>query len=303
MSSRPINSPPPTVVRTRSELRRVRAEWTADRIGVVMTMGALHAGHAELLRAARERCDRVIATLFVNPLQFGAQEDFTRYPSTFDADLELCHQAGVDLLFAPESAELYPGGAGQLRVSAGPLGELLEGAARPGHFDGVLTVVSKLLHLTAPTFAFFGEKDAQQLLLIRRLVQDLDFPVRIIGVPTIREADGLARSSRNRYLSASERASALAISRALFAAAEADNPAAIRARAHAILAAEPGLSLDYLALVDPETLTEIGADFQGPALLAAAARVGSTRLIDNIAVHLPRSTSIIARPEPGHSHD
>ncbi len=296
------SGPPPKVIRTRRELRRAREEWTEGPIGVVMTMGALHAGHEELLRAARERCERVIATIFVNPLQFGAQEDFTRYPSTFDADLELCQQAGVDLVFAPTTAELYPCGAAQLRVSAGPLGQLLEGAARPGHFDGVLTVVSKLLHLTAPTIAFFGEKDAQQLLLIRRLVHDLDFPVRIIGIPTVREADGLARSSRNRYLSDPERACASAIPRALFAAAEAGDPATVRARAHAILAAEPGLSLDYLALVDPETLTEIGPDFQGPALLAAAARVGSTRLIDNIAVHLPRSTSIIARPEPGPSH-
>ncbi|MFV2120927.1 pantoate--beta-alanine ligase, partial [Streptomyces sp. Act-28] len=191
------------------------------RVAVVMTMGALHAGPATRVRAARERVGRdgfVVVTVFVNPLQFGAGEDLDRYPRTLDADVRVAGAAGADVVFAPSVDEVYPGGEPQVRVSAGPMGRRLEGASRPGHFDGMLTVVAKLLHLTRPDVAFFGQKDAQQLALIRRMVHDLAFPVEIVGVPTVRETDGLALSSRNRYLSPPERRTALALSAALFAA-------------------------------------------------------------------------------------
>ena len=186
-----------------------------------MTMGALHDGHAQLIRAARQRHDHVVVTIFLNPLQFGPKEDLSRYPRTFDADLEICTAAGVDVIFAPTPDVVYPDGDPGVRVSAGPLGEVLEGASRPGHFDGVLTVVGKLLHLTAARSAYFGQKDAQQLLLIRRMVRDIDFPVDVVSVPTVREPDGLAMSSRNMYLTASDRETALCLSRALRAGGEA----------------------------------------------------------------------------------
>ncbi|MCT7352071.1 pantoate--beta-alanine ligase, partial [Streptomyces sp. 15-116A] len=190
------------------------------RTAVVMTMGALHEGHATLIRAAREHVGRegyVVVTVFVNPLQFGAGEDLDRYPRTLDADLRIAEQAGADIVFAPSVEEMYPDGKPQITLRAGAMGERLEGAARPGHFDGMLTVVAKLLHLTRPDAAFFGQKDAQQLALIRRMVRDLNFGVEIVAVPTVREEDGLALSSRNRYLSPEERRTALALSRALFA--------------------------------------------------------------------------------------
>ncbi|MFD0270749.1 pantoate--beta-alanine ligase [Streptomyces sp. NPDC127106] len=304
---------------------------------VVMTMGALHEGHATLIRSAREQAGpegQVVVTVFVNPLQFGANEDLDRYPRTLDADLELAAGAGADAVFAPAVDEVYPGGDPQVRISAGPMGTRLEGATRPGHFDGMLTVVAKLLHLTRPDLALFGQKDAQQLALIRRMVTDLNFPVEVVGVPTVREEDGLALSSRNRYLSAPERRTALALSRALFAGRDRlAAQAALRARAeaapasderatalarlgeirasadaHAVSSAaaaagtglpdavraaarhvldeagrhEPPLVLDYLALVDPQDFTDVGPDFTGRAVLAVAAKVGATRLIDNI---------------------
>ncbi|MEV6652634.1 pantoate--beta-alanine ligase [Streptomyces sp. NPDC051219] len=303
------------------------------RNAVVMTMGALHDGHAGLIRAARERVGRkgfVLVTVFVNPLQFGAGEDLDRYPRTLDADLRVAEEAGASAVFAPSVDEVYPWGEPQVRLNAGPMGERLEGATRPGHFDGMLTVVAKLLHLTRPDVAFFGQKDAQQLALIRRMARDLDFPVEIVGVPTVRERDGLALSSRNRYLSAAERHTALALSRALFAGrdrlaaqealraraesvpatdqraaalakigearASADAhavaraaegvPAAVRAAAQAVLdeAArwDPPLVLDYLVLGDPADFTEVPDDHTGDAILAVAAKVGATRLIDNL---------------------
>ncbi|MFF5777016.1 pantoate--beta-alanine ligase [Streptomyces virginiae] len=307
------------------------------RRAVVMTMGALHEGHATLIRTARELAGpegQVVVTVFVNPLQFGAGEDLDRYPRTLDADLVIAEEAGADAVFAPAVDEVYPGGDPQVRITAGPMGERLEGATRPGHFDGMLTVVAKLLHLTRPDLALFGQKDAQQLALIRRMVTDLNFPVEVVGVPTVREEDGLALSSRNRYLSAAERGTALALSRALFAGRDRlAAQAALRARAeaspasderatalarlgeirasadaHAVSAAvsaagsglpdavraaalhvldeagrhEPPLVLDYLALVDPLDFTETGQDFTGQAVLAVAAKVGATRLIDNI---------------------
>ena len=184
---------------TRAELAAARDALTGT-VGVVMTMGALHSGHETLLRAARERADHVLVTIFVNPLQFGPNEDFDRYPRTLDADLEICRRAGADLVFAPAVADMYPDGQPRVRVDPGPLGEELEGASRPGFFHGVLTVVLKLLQLTRPDLAFFGEKDYQQLTLVRRMARDLDVPVEIVGVPTVREPDGLALSSRNRYL-------------------------------------------------------------------------------------------------------
>ncbi|MGW4687797.1 pantoate--beta-alanine ligase [Streptomyces sp. NPDC004244] len=304
---------------------------------VVMTMGALHEGHATLIRSARELAGpggQVVVTVFVNPLQFGANEDLDRYPRTLDADLELARGAGADAVFAPAVDEVYPGGDPQVRITAGPMGTRLEGATRPGHFDGMLTVVAKLLHLTRPDLALFGQKDAQQLALIRRMVTDLNFPVEVVGVPTVREEDGLALSSRNRYLSGPERRTALALSRALFAGRDRlAAQAALRARAeaapasderatalarlgeirasadaHAVSSAaaaagtglpdavraaarhvldeagrhEPPLVLDYLALVDPQDFTDVGPDFTGRAVLAVAAKVGTTRLIDNI---------------------
>ena len=260
---------------------------------VVMTMGALHQGHAALIRAAREyagAAGTVVVTVFVNPLQFGAGEDLDRYPRTLEADLELAAAAGADVVFAPPVEEVYPGGEPQVRLSAGPMGTRFEGAVRPGHFDGMLTVVAKLLHLTRPDAAFFGEKDGQQLALIRRMAQDLNFPVRIVGVPTVREPDGLALSSRNRFLSAADRAEALALSRALFAGrdAAAGGPAAVReAAAKTLAGTAAGTGLDYLALIDPADFTEVDReDFHGEAVLALAAKIGTTRLIDNVRISL-----------------
>ncbi|MDH6111193.1 pantoate--beta-alanine ligase [Kitasatospora sp. MAP12-15] len=254
---------------------------------VVMTMGALHEGHAALIRAARKEVGadgRVAVTVFVNPLQFGAGEDLDRYPRTLAADVRLAEEAGADVVFAPLPEEVYPNGDPQVRISAGPMGERFEGATRPGHFDGMLTVVAKMLHITDPDFAFFGEKDAQQLAIVQRMVADLDFDVEVIGVPTVREADGLALSSRNRFLSEDERAQALALSRALFAGRDvaAKGPQAVREAAAAALADADGVTLDYLALIDPDDFTEAPDDFQGEAVLAVAAKVGSTRLIDNV---------------------
>ncbi|OKJ66714.1 pantoate--beta-alanine ligase [Streptomyces sp. CB02261] len=336
-SGQPVRHPAP-LLPTVGDLAEAVAARPAGGVAVVMTMGALHEGHATLIRTARARVGAqgfVVVTVFVNPLQFGAGEDLDRYPRTLDADLLLAAEAGASAVFAPSVDEVYPGGEPQVRITAGPMGERLEGASRPGHFDGMLTVVAKLLHLTGPDLAFFGQKDAQQLALIRRMVRDLNFPVEIVGVDTVRETDGLALSSRNRYLSADERRTALALSRALFAAgdrlaaqealraraaslpgaqgrsenraealsrlgearAAADAHAvaqaveggcagAVRAAARSVLddatRAEPPLILDYLALVDPADFTEVADDHDGEAILAVAARVGSTRLIDNI---------------------
>jgi pantoate--beta-alanine ligase len=281
----------PVVVRTRAELAGARAALPGT-VGVVMTMGALHAGHESLLRAARERADSLVATIFVNPLQFGPNEDFGRYPRTLDADLEMCRAAGVDLVFAPGPEDVYPGGEPMVRVNPGALGELLEGASRPGFFHGVLTVVLKLLHLTRPDVAFFGEKDYQQLTLIRRMVADLDVPVEIVGVPTVREPDGLALSSRNRYLSGAEREAALRLSEALRAGADAAGagagPDEVLAAARARFDAGADAKLDYLVLTDPD----LGpAPARGPARLLVAAWVGTTRLIDNAPAAIGRDAT------------
>lgn len=257
-------------------------------VAVVMTMGALHSGHAQLVREARRRAASVLVTVFLNPLQFAAGEDLSRYPRTLAADLRLCERERVDVVFAPTPDVVYPDGDPQVRVSAGVLGEVLEGASRPGHFDGVLTVVAKLFHLTRPDLAYFGEKDAQQLLLISRMVRDLDLGVEVVGVPTVREPYGLAMSSRNAYLGAADRAVALALSRALRAGREAaaEGVVAVLGAARAVLAAEESVGLDYCVLVDPRTLVEAPEEATGELLLAIAARVGPTRLIDNLTVHV-----------------
>jgi len=255
------------VVSTREELAAAR-KALPGRVAVVMTMGALHEGHAALVRRARELADSVIVTIFVNPLQFGANEDLDRYPRTLAQDLSTCEAEGADLVFTPTREVVYPT-APVVRVSAGALGDGFEGATRPGHFDGVLTVVLKLLHLTAPDLALFGQKDAQQLAAIRRMVADLDVPVEVVAVPTVRDSEGLALSSRNRYLSDEERQSALVLSRAL---ATGDVAAG-----RALFAGEPGATLDYLERVDSRTF-EVAPDGD---LLVVAARVGTTRLIDN----------------------
>lgn len=275
----------PVLTRTRDELADALLAGAGEDSAVVMTMGALHAGHVALVRRARELVGvdgLVTVTIFVNPLQFGPGEDFEKYPRTFDADLEVCRAEGVDIVFAPDGTELYPGGDPQVTIDPGPLGSELEGAVRPTHFAGVLTVVAKLLNLIVPTFAVFGEKDYQQLTLIRQMVADLELPYEIVGVPTVREPDGLALSSRNRFLSEAEHKQALALSRALDAGAAAASrgPEAVVAAARA---AAGDLELDYLELRDPA----LGAGpASGPARLLIAARVGSTRLIDNRPVEL-----------------
>ena len=271
------------LVRSRAELLAARKSLPGT-VGLVTTMGALHEGHRANFAAARSDCDSVLATIFVNPMQFDQAADLARYPRPLEADLELCAAAGVDVVWVPEAAVVYRGGPAQVWVTAGALADQLEGPNRPGHFDGVLTVVSKLLITVAPDRAYFGEKDYQQLTLIRRLVLDLDLGVEIVGVPTVREPDGLALSSRNVFLSADERRQASALSRALLAAqAAAGDAEQVLAAARAVLAAEPGLAVDYLALRDPD----LGpAPWSGPARLLVAGTVGRTRLIDNIAVEL-----------------
>jgi pantoate--beta-alanine ligase len=265
-------------------------------VAVVMTMGALHSGHVELIRQARKRADAVVVTIFLNPLQFGRNEDLAKYPRTFDSDLALCTQEGVDVVFHPSPDVMYPNGDPGVRVTAGALGDKLEGASRPGHFDGVLTVVAKLLHLTRPDIALFGQKDAQQLLLIRQMVRDLDFGCEVLAVPTVREPDGLALSSRNMYLTELDRNAALALSRALAAGAAAslEGPSAVRRAAREVLVREPLCLVDYLVLVHPETLDDVPEWYRGDALLAVAARIGPTRLIDNLPLVVGRAPDTVA---------
>ncbi len=282
----------PTLVRTRAELEQVRAGLEGP-VAVVMTMGALHEGHATLVREARRRAGSVLVTIFLNPLQFGAGEDLAKYPRTLDADLELLAAEGADVVFAPAPDVVYPDGDPGIKVSAGALGDVLEGASRPGHFDGVLTVVAKLLHLARPDLAYFGQKDAQQLLLIRRMARDLDFPTEVVAVPTVREPDGLAMSSRNMYLTDFDREVALTLSRSLEAgrAAAGEGASAVRRAARDVLVSEPLCRVDYLALVHPTTLDDVPEWYSGEALLAVAARIGSTRLIDNVPLVLGAQTA------------
>lgn len=275
------------VINTVAQLR----DWPPHpRRAVVMTMGALHDGHRELMRAAREWAGtkgQVVVTIFVNPLQFGDGEDLERYPRTWEADLAVCQEEGVAAVFAPLADDVY--GTGEdITVDPGPLGAELEGASRPDHFRGVLTVVAKILMLARPQAAFFGEKDYQQWVLIRRMTQQLQLPFEVMAVPTVREKDGLARSSRNQYLDPKQRQAAAAISTALAAGAAhaRDGVAAAIAAADCVLAAENDIEVDYLVIRDPD-LREVPVD--GPGRMLIAAHIGQTRLIDNIALELGAS--------------
>jgi pantoate--beta-alanine ligase len=254
------------------------------RVALVPTMGALHDGHLTLVREARRRAERVVVSIFVNPMQFNRRDDFERYPRPIDDDAAQCAAAGVDAIYAPNAAAMYPEGF-QSHVEVAKLTEPLCGTARPGHFRGVTTVVTKLFHAVRPDVAVFGEKDFQQLAVIRRMTADLDFGIEVVGVPTVREADGLAMSSRNRLLSAAERIAARCVPAALDAASALvargeTNAQAVLAAATAVIAAEPQARVDYCDARDPETLVEVEA-VTGPTLLALAVWVGSVRLIDN----------------------
>jgi pantoate--beta-alanine ligase len=275
-----------TIGGLRAAVRKRRGD--GHRIAFVPTMGALHAGHLELVRRARTLAETVVVSIFVNPLQFGPSEDFDRYPRTLDADLAAL--VGLaDVVFAPGVPEMYPDGASETRVMAGQVGSLYDGVSRPGHFDGTLTVVAKLFGIVAPDVAIFGQKDAQQVFLVGRMVRDLNFPLTIAVVDTVRDPDGLALSSRNRYLDAGERQTALALPAALAAgAAAADGGTqAVLDAARAVIDAEPAVRLDYLDLVDPDTFLPARSDHRGPASIIVAARIGSTRLIDNERIILP----------------
>ncbi|MGP5164745.1 pantoate--beta-alanine ligase [Arthrobacter rhombi] len=298
----------PVLVRTAAELATLSTRLLSEvsstggprRLGLVPTMGALHAGHEHLVRAARTQNDVVVVSVFVNRLQFDDPADFERYPRDLEADCALLAAAGVDIVFAPEEPEIYPGGAPLVRLSSGKLGEKFEGASRPGHFDGMLAVVAKLLHIAQPSSltpvpveysAYFGQKDAQQLAIVRRMVTDLSYPVHIRAVPIVRSAEGLALSSRNQFLTPEQAEAALVLSRALFLLAD-------RAEAHEALMideaedlvdSQPLVALDYLEIVDPETLEPLAFNcretpFTGGALVLVAAQVGEVRLIDNLLI-------------------
>jgi pantoate--beta-alanine ligase len=304
--TQPASAPAgPLLLRAKAELAAARSRLTAP-VVLVPTMGALHAGHRALLRAARAAAGpagSVIVSIFVNPLQFRPGEDLDRYPRTLEADLAMCADEGVRAVFAPSAAQMYPDGRPEVTVDPGPMGRVFEGEFRPGFFDGVLTVVLKLFHLTRPDVVVFGEKDAQQLALVRRMVSDTNLGLAVESVPTVRDADGLATSSRNRYLSAADRAAALALPRALRAGqaraaardAAGDGPGneqsaagadAVLAAAREVLHAEPALAVDYVAVVDPRTFAVARPGHAGPALIVAAVTAGGTRLIDNAPVVL-----------------
>ncbi len=282
-----------TLVRadSRADLRSALTDH-GGRVAFVPTMGALHDGHLALIDRARDEVGpegAVVVSIFVNPLQFGPGEDLDRYPRTLDADLAACAAAGADIVFTPSVDEVYPGGEPQVTVDPGPVAEILEGSSRPGHFAGVLTVVAKLFGLVRPDVAVFGEKDYQQLTLVRRMVADLCLDVEVIGAETVREPDGLARSSRNRFLDVDQRRRAVALSAALFAARNSAGSAATALEAATdVLDAADGVDVDYLELTAPDLSRAPDA---GEARLLVAARVGSTRLIDNIALVLtPQNT-------------
>ena len=280
----------PVVARTRAELAEALATTrkAGGRVALVPTMGALHEGHVALVREAGRLTgpdDAVVVSIFVNPMQFGPNEDLARYPRPFDADLEKCAAEGVDVVFAPSVEEVYPGGEPQVTVQPGPVAEILEGRSRPTHFRGVLTVVAKLFGLVRPDLAVFGQKDYQQLVLVRRMVEDLCMGVEVVGAETVREDSGLALSSRNRYLNEEQKHEALMLSEALRAAQEAASDGADHAlaAARAVLRRTTLVDLDYLVLTAPD-LGEAPAS--GEARMLVAARIGGTRLIDNTALHL-----------------
>lgn len=310
MTTAPSLASPVVLTRTRDELAQALEGDTAPR-AVVMTMGALHQGHFDLVTQAAQRVGArgtIVATVFVNPLQFAPGEDLDAYPRTLEADVQGLTdtltgphgqlEVGRLVVFAPTPEVMYPHGDPQVRVDPGPLATVLEGATRPTHFAGVCQVVLSLLHLTAPQWAVFGRKDAQQLAIVRAMARDLSVPVEIVAVDIRRESDGLAMSSRNAYLSATQRQQALALSQALAAGRQAAkdgaSPAGVRAAALDLLSAAPGVEVDYVALVDPDTFVDLagsglglaGSSSAGTGLLALAAKVGATRLIDNTLVAL-----------------
>lgn len=272
------------VVQTVGDLRRARHEL-AQPVGLVPTMGFLHQGHLALVKAARAQNVSVAASIFVNPKQFGPAEDLASYPRDLDRDLKLLDEAGVDLVFVPSLDEMYPPGFSTV-VDVGPIGDVLEGARRPGHFRGVATVVARLFALSQPQRAYFGQKDAQQCVVVRKLTAELGFPTEVVVVPTVREPDGLALSSRNVYLNATERVAATVLSRSLraastrFQAGERDAEA-LRGLVRTMVVAEPLASLDYVSVADATTLAEMDR-IDGPALVSMAARFGKARLIDNV---------------------
>ena len=264
------------------------ARASRKRLGLVPTMGALHEGHLSLVRAARAQCDAVAVSIFVNPTQFGPAEDLSKYPRQFARDRGLLEKEGVDILFAPPVEEIYPCGAVTWVLVEG-LSEKLDGRSRPGHFRGVTTIVAKLFHIFEPEAAFFGQKDAAQLAVIRRMVEDLNFPVEIVACPIVREADGVAMSSRNTYLNREERSRALVLQRSLQEARQQFNAgeriaAKLIAAAKEVIAREPQVTLDYFEIVDPDTLDPVERISQ-KTLAAVAAYVGSTRLIDNLVLN------------------
>lgn len=274
------------IVSTVQEMQWVCRELRASGavLGLVPTMGALHEGHLSLVRRARGECSVVMASIFVNPLQFGPSEDFAKYPRTFADDCAALEREGVGVVFAPDAAEMYPAGA-VTTISVAGVGDRLDGASRPGHFTGVATVVAKLLHIVGPARAYFGQKDAAQLAVLRRMVRDLNFDVKLVGCPIVRDADGLAMSSRNAYLSATERRQALVLRRSLLAMEEMigdgeRNSNKLIQRGQQVLCEEPSARLDYLTVVDADTLLSVETAAAG-TLVAVAAWIGGTRLIDN----------------------
>ena len=274
----------PVVIDSIAALREALA--ASGPVALVPTMGALHDGHLALVERARELAPTVVVSIFVNPLQFGAGEDLAKYPRTLDADLALLD--GVDFVFAPTVEELYPEWPIATIVRPGKVATLFEGRSRPGHFDGVLTIVSKLLNIVRPDVVVFGQKDAQQVFLVQKMVTDLNLPVRVEIVPTVREDDGLARSSRNRFLDDKQRRSARVLSQALEAAeSSADRGIdSVIAAAQSVLMGEPAVELDYFAVVNPATFLPVDDDYRGPAQVLIAAKVGDTRLIDNERIRL-----------------
>ncbi|WP_309616548.1 pantoate--beta-alanine ligase [Salinibacterium sp.] len=280
----------PIVVET---IRGMREALAAERaaghsIALTPTLGALHDGHLAHVQRAAELADVLVVSIFVNPTQFPDAADLAKYPRTLDADLLVLDAAGVHYVFAPSVEEMYPGGPTQTTVTAGTVGRLFEGASRPGHFDGVLTVVTKLLDIVTPNVATFGQKDAQQLFLVRRMVGDLNLPVRIEAIETVRESDGLALSSRNQFLDANQRRAARTLSVALEAvssSADRGLDAALAAGQGALMG-ESLVQLDYLKIVHPQTFMPVDDDYRGAAVVIVAAQLGSTRLIDNESIYL-----------------
>jgi pantoate--beta-alanine ligase len=275
-----------TIKETRQACAKSRAvAGSSSTLGLVPTMGALHEGHLSLIRAAKKQCNIVVATIFVNPTQFGPNEDFTRYPRTFASDCALLESEGVDLLFAPTVEEMYPTGTARTFIEVAGISDRLDGLSRPGHFRGVATVVAKLFHIVSPDFAYFGQKDAAQVAVLRAMVHDLNFPVELVVCPTVREPQGLALSSRNQYLNADERNHALVLSQSLasasaMATAGVHDAAQLRSSILQRLKSSPALKIDYVEIVDPATLEAV-SNVRDGALIAVAAWIGKTRLIDN----------------------